>query len=94
MGNLSATGEDVKRWRKEKRHDILRLVSVLGPPHDPFGDLWVNDDDGREYFRCPFVRKIPNSQRYRCTIYETRPQVCRDYVPWSGSANDICEQPA
>jgi|SRR6516164_8874653 len=90
MGTLQATGEDVKRWRRQRRHDILRFASVLGPPEDPWADLWVDDErDGLEHERCPFVRKVRGQPRYLCTIYETRPQVCRDYEPWA--PDSICE---
>jgi Fe-S-cluster containining protein len=103
MGNLSATEEDVRRWDDQGRWDIMRYVSVLPPlppwfPKGtgaafPYADLWVdteNNDD--EKLRCPFVRKDRNQNTYRCTIYEIRPQVCRDYVPFSGKRNDICEE--
>jgi len=89
MGNLEATGEDVKRWRHEGRHDILRFAEVLGRPDDPWADLWADQVTGAERFRCPFVRKVRGQNRYLCTIYETRPQVCRDYTPWE--PNTICE---
>lgn len=89
MGTLEATGDDVKRWRREGRDDILAWVGILGPEDNPYGDLWISERTGMEAQRCPFVRKDPNRPTYRCTIYETRPHVCRDYVPWSPLA--ICE---
>jgi len=81
MGTLTATEEDVRRWYREGRDDILRFESA--------GDLWVDSRSGWERLRCPFVRKVRNQNRYLCTIYETRPQVCRDYVPWA--QHSICE---
>jgi Fe-S-cluster containining protein len=89
MGTLSATGDDVKRWRRERRRDILRFAAIMGPPEDPFADLWVDDENGTERQRCPFVRKVRGQPRYLCSIYETRPQVCRDYEPWA--PRSICE---
>jgi Fe-S-cluster containining protein len=89
MRSLDATGDDVKRWRREGRQDILRFASVLGPPDNPSADLWVDDRTGIERNRCPFVRKVRGQNRYLCTIYETRPQVCRDYEPWAPGS--ICE---
>ena len=63
---------------------------MLGPPNDPWADLWVDrENDGTERSRCPFVRKVRNQPRYLCTIYDTRPQVCRDYEPWAPGS--ICE---
>jgi Fe-S-cluster containining protein len=87
METLEATGDDVKRWRREGRDDILRFAEVLGPPDNPYADLWV--EGAGERSRCPFVRKVRNQNRYLCRIYETRPQVCRDYVPWAPGS--ICE---
>ena len=88
MGNLTASGKDVKRWRREGRTDILAFVCVMGPPDNPSADLWVDQNDN-ERLRCPFVRKVPNQNRYLCRIYETRPQMCRDYTPWAPGT--ICE---
>jgi Fe-S-cluster containining protein len=94
QGNLMATGEDVLRWQREGRQDILRFAAVLpGPPDNPVADLWVDTEKrDKERERCPFVRKDRGQHTYRCTIYDTRPQVCRDYVPFSGLWNDICEE--
>jgi Fe-S-cluster containining protein len=81
MGSLSATDEDVARWKREGRDDILRFVWM--------NDLWV-EADGKEWERCPFVRKIAGTKRYNCRIYDTRPQVCRDYPPWG--PDTVCEE--
>jgi Fe-S-cluster containining protein len=89
MGSLQATGEDIKRWRREGRHDILRFASVLGPAANPYADLWIDQQTENERLRCPFVRKVRGQKRYLCTVYETRPQVCRDYTPWAPGS--ICE---
>lgn len=78
MGSLQASGSDVKRWRRQGRYDILKWVAILGGPADPWGDLWI-DPDGHERGRCPFVRKIRNQEKYTCTIYDTRPEACREY---------------
>jgi Fe-S-cluster containining protein len=88
MTSLFATAEDVKRWRQEKRWDILRFAVMIGGHPNPSADLWI-DETGKERERCPFVRKVPNQPRYLCTIYETRPEVCRAYVPWDPGS--ICE---
>jgi len=94
MLTLSATQEDVERWQAEGREDILRFVSVLGPfgyllPGPAYADLWIDERTGNERSRCPFVRKVRGQPRYLCTIYETRPQVCRDYQPWA--PGNLCE---
>jgi hypothetical protein len=58
MGSLDATGDDVKRWIAEKRWDTLQYVEILGPDDDPWADLWISQETGRDAARCPFVRKI------------------------------------
>jgi len=89
MGSLKATGADVKRWRRECRDDILAYVEVMGREPDPWADLWISPRTGDDAKRCPFVRKDANRPTYRCMIYDTRPQVCRDYTPWAPGT--ICE---
>ena len=85
---ITATQEDVARWVKEGRQDILRYADV----YETLGaDLWFSPKTGDEIGRCPFVRKHPNRNTYFCKIYDTRPQVCRDYEPFSGEYNDVCE---
>jgi Fe-S-cluster containining protein len=85
---ITATQEDVARWVKEGRQDILRYADV----YENLGaDLWFSPKTGDEIGRCPFVRKHPNRNTYFCKIYDTRPQVCRDYEPFSGEHNDVCE---
>ena len=79
MKTLPATGDDVKRWRKGGRADILEWCSVLGDDANPYADLWISPRTGDEASRCPFVRKIRGQDRYTCTIYNTRPEVCRAY---------------
>jgi Fe-S-cluster containining protein len=81
-----ADQEDYDRWVEEGRWDILRWC-------DPVTlDLWVDGSrNDYEASRCPFVRKDRNRPTYRCMIHDTRPQVCRNYVPFSGKENDICE---
>jgi Fe-S-cluster containining protein len=83
MGTLSVRSQDVRRWRRQKRHDILRFVEVLGTFAEHMGmgyaDVWIDPVTGNERKRCPFVRKARNQDRYICTIYETRPAVCREF---------------
>ena len=90
MGSMAATPEDMRRWRKEERDDILQYASEL--PHMGSADLWIHPDSGRELTRCPFVRK--SGARYICKIHETRPEVCRGYPYHYDQMTDIgCEIP-
>jgi Fe-S-cluster containining protein len=48
--------------------------------------------DGDELSRCPFLHKDRKGGKYKCGIYETRPEACRGY-PYSVSQmiRDDCE---
>jgi len=74
MGTLYASDDDVKRWRKETRRDILNHVSS---PTEHVHDIWVKDDG--ECSRCPFLRKDRGATTFKFRIYNTRPEPCRDY---------------
>lgn len=73
MMTMQASREDYDRWHNEGRFDILDWCSPISL------DLWINPRSGNEQSRCPFVRKVRNKPIYTCTIYDTRPTVCRNY---------------
>lgn len=73
--------------------DIDRLAGHLGLAREAFKERFTakavdwshdferqlvcdNDDDGEE--KCVFLRRDGNGQ-YRCSVYEHRPQICRDF---------------
>ena len=76
---------DLDRWRREGREDILHIIenrqAVWG------GDHFVSARDGTFLHGCPFLEW--EGKTNSCSIYETRPQVCRDYRPGSSK---ICPQ--
>ena len=70
IGTFGATKEDILRWRKEGRDDILAYVCFMG---DDWGDLFFHPETGEEiHDRCPFLRKIRNKNEYECMIEETK----------------------
>ena len=73
------TEEDRNRWTRDGRTDILH---ILEKEHGMWaGDRLVSRDDGRLLQGCPFF--IWDGALGTCAIYETRPRVCKDYVPGS-----------
>lgn len=75
------------------KEDMKRLATSLGTPFDTFKDKYTasgvdwsddytsqlacdNDDQGEE--KCVFLKRGPNGQ-FRCSVYEHRPQICRDF---------------
>lgn len=79
------TEEDLSRWRRENRQDIL---SIIDQDHLIWvGDHMISADDGHYAMGCPFL--VPEQNHWSCSIYETRPGVCRNYEPGS---SELCAQ--
>lgn len=82
VSTLFATSYDIKRWKKEDRQDILKYVDDydLDTNADKWSCIiWISPRTDRSLTRCPFLRKVRNKDIYKCLIYETRPQACREY---------------
>lgn len=75
---MLANKEDIKRWEKESRHDILKVLTQ-------YDKVWAGDrivlSNGRVLKSCPYLRWEGNLAA--CSIYHTRPRVCRDFTPGS-----------
>lgn len=71
-GTLSATGNDIARWKREGRDDILKYVDIYDFGDFEAGDLWFNFNrkDYAELARCPFLRKVTNKNQYRIKSHE------------------------
>ena len=53
-------------------------------------DLWVKD--GYDCDRCPFLKKRRGIWIHECSIYDCRPDVCRNYpVSLDQAIDDGCE---
>lgn len=69
-GGLSATAEEISWW-ETNRPDIARFVQ---------GEkIWIDPDTGEHFARCPWLRKVPDRQKFTCDIYDVRPEDCRHY---------------
>lgn len=77
--------DDIERWKSEGRKDILHVIENLQSVWA--GDHFVSGKDGTFLHGCPFLEW--EEETYSCSIYETRPKVCRDYLPGS---SEICSQ--
>lgn len=70
--------DDIERWEREGRQDIIaRLRSNRA--------MWAGDriinKSGAKVTTCYYLDWAESS--FYCQIYETRPAVCRNYVPGS-----------
>ena len=69
-GDLSASSTDIESWETD-RPDVHRYVRG--------GEIWISPVTGKRMLRCPWLRKVPNQEKYLCRIYADRPEDCRHY---------------
>jgi Fe-S-cluster containining protein len=41
--------------------------------------LWISPAKGDDVKRCPWLRKLPNQDKYICRIHDVKPEHCRAY---------------
>ncbi len=90
LANLIAfvTDEDRERWKHEQRQDILHILENKNAVWA--GDRLISTVDGHRLHGCPFL--MWEKSHYACSIYETRPRVCRNYMPGSSHICPLCEK--
>ena len=71
----SVPDSDVLRWQRENRYDILEWVDTFVG----LNDIWISPKTGEPVNRCPWLRKLPNKDKYICRIHETKPEHCRNF---------------
>jgi len=79
------TEPDILRWKKEGRYDILSRVRERNV-------LWSGDRmvsaSGKRLKNCIYLCRDGSS--FLCEIYNTRPLVCRNYIPGSSELCPLC----
>lgn len=79
MSQVDCPEEDWKRWKREKRQDILSRIDVMKiAGHVVARDMWMNPD-GELALRCPWLFR--RGAVHYCRIHSTKPSMCRDFVP-------------
>ncbi len=71
--------DDLARWQRQGREDILQVIRNESPIWT--GDRLISARDGRHLRCCPFL--VWEGDRHACSIYETRPRICREFEPGS-----------
>lgn len=74
--DLYVGDEDVRRWEREGRDDILAWVAPT-VYRDGEYDFPVDAETGDEVVGgCPFLKRDPNRGVTLCLIHDTRPKDC------------------
>ncbi len=82
-GGLSASSSEIELW-EVFRPEIANFVRK--------GKIWMDPDTGKQLELCPWLRKLPNQEKYICDIYYDRPDDCKHYpVTIEQMINDDCE---
>ena len=82
-GGLSASASEIEYWDKH-RSDIYKYVRD--------GNIWFSPDTGKQIKLCPWLRKLPDQNKYICDIYDDRPDDCKYYpVTIDQMVMDECE---
>jgi Fe-S-cluster containining protein len=80
-GSLQACAEDLERWRASGSAGAAVLRWVSPDEHSsPTAELWF-DPETLAYWEqphCPWLA-ANHDGGYDCTIYELRPNICRDF---------------
>ena len=72
--------EDVVRWEKLGRTDILQWVrGVEREGLERAYRIWTVPGTTRLAESCPFLKKIPSENRWECLIHDVKPAICRQY---------------
>jgi len=74
------TADDVKRFSKLGRDDILKWV---GTTRNRDGEtvyrIWIEPGTNRYAARCPFLKQGATNHQLICSIHDVKPAVCRHY---------------
>ena len=82
-GGLSASDSEIELW-DVFRPDISSYVSG--------GKIWMSPDTGKQIELCPWLKKLPDQNKYICEIYYDRPDDCKHYpVTIEQMVDDECE---
>ena len=75
-----ATDQDIQLWNEKGRDDIFEWAAPIPIGFGQYGyDIWISPTTGDYVPWCPWLRKLPNNEKYICRIHEVKPQHCREY---------------
>ncbi|MBW2145197.1 MAG: YkgJ family cysteine cluster protein [Deltaproteobacteria bacterium] len=76
----AVTEEDVEKWQRAGRNDILERVGRFKTcDHGTAYRIWMIPGTRQLAKRCPFLYKEPSENRWICRIHDAKPDICRQY---------------
>lgn len=69
-GGLSVSASEIELWELFKPEIIKHVYD---------GTVWTNPDTHKQLDQCPWLRRVPNQDKYTCNIYLDRPNECKSY---------------
>lgn len=76
----SVSDKDIELWGKTGRYDILEWVNSISLGNNEYvHDIWISPKTHDDVARCPWLRKLPNYDKYICRIHDVKPKHCREY---------------
>jgi len=74
------TADDVARWQRTGRTDIMDWVGVFQKDgRNAVYRIWIKPGT-REFAEvCPFLQKKPHKNQWFCRIHDVKPRICRQY---------------
>lgn len=80
---LTVSSSEIELWELF-RPDLFNYVSDK--------KIWIDPNTGKQLELCPWLRKLPNQNKYTCDIYYDRPDDCKYYpVTIEQMIGDECE---
>ena len=74
------TVENYRNWERLGRTDIMEWVNPITQNGEIVScRIWVRPGTHHYAEVCPWLRKIPDRNRYECRIHDVRPEICRQY---------------
>jgi len=71
---------EYKAFENAGRKDILDRIEILEIGKEiKIYDVWFSPITRQEVARCPFIRKLPNKDKYKCMINDLKLDMCRAY---------------
>ena len=78
--HTDCTVQDYEYWESIDRKDIMDRVSLVRKDGKIVScQIWVEPGTRNYVQGCPWLRKIPDQNRYECGIHDVRPAICRQY---------------